>query len=363
MPDQIGRINVPEVVPSGVFPLVPDYPHTLTYGPQIVEHQLGSGNAKITQRFYLGTGARRFTVRRQWLRDVDRLALRNFWEAKYGPYGAFTYNAPNDAGAGTTSYTCRFANEPLSWEMVADWACSVGVTLIEIPASNPTYPLNSTVTRFPPQALQDALLSQVQQIIPLIKIQPLQSGYPATYLSDRRCIVGSQLYLPRLLDFDGTSQGMGNEADDATFTFGNADRVMRDLANDVDLFRAEIKFSHYHVGTGIRLELWKGDIVNWQLDSGPEFKVTAADGLYELNLPYPTRKISRTRWKQFNSQACPFSTAGALDLVHFPDADALKCDKGYETGNGCLAHGMKRYYGSVIAEPQGVSIKDNSTGV
>ena len=40
-----------------------------------------------------------------------------------------------------------------------------------------------------------------------------------------------------------------------------------------------------------------------------------------------------------------------------------KCDKGYDTPNGCLAHGMKRYYGGIIAEPQGVRIKDNSTGV
>ena len=52
-----------------------------------------------------------------------------------------------------------------------------------------------------------------------------------------------------------------------------------------------------------------------------------------------------------------------MDLVHFPSADATKCDKGYDTANGCLAHGMKRYYGGIIAEPQGVTIKDNSTGV
>jgi hypothetical protein len=35
-----------------------------------------------------------------------------------------------------------------------------------------------------------------------------------------------------------------------------------------------------------------------------------------------------------------------MDLVHFPDADANKCDKEYDTPNGCLAHGMKRYYGA-----------------
>jgi hypothetical protein len=363
MPDQIGNITVPEIATSGTLPIVPDYPYGHASHPDVAIHQFGSGNAKIEQRLLMGNGAKRFTVRRQWMNDLQRVALRNFWESKYGPYGAFTYNAPNDDGTGTTAYTCRFSNEPLSWQMVADWACSTGINLVEIPSSNPIYSPITTVTRFPPQALQHALLAQVQEMIPLIKIQPLQPGYPAICVSDRRCTVGTQMYLPRLVDFDGISQSMGNEADNATFTFGNADRVMRDLANDVDLFRASIEFSLLHVGTLIKLELWKGDIVNWQFDSGPDFKVTAADGLYELNLPYPCRKVSRTCWKPFNTQACPFSTSGAMDLVHFPDGDPTKCDKGYDTANGCLAHGMKRSYGGIVAEPQGVSIKDNSTGV
>ena len=151
MPDSIGNIAVPEIAP-------PECSRSCriirTAAPAVRTwlHQFGSGNAKIEQRFLLGTGAKRFTVRRAWLRDPDRIALRNFWESKYGPYGAFTYNAPNDDGIGTTAYTCRFANEPLSWEMVADCICSVGVTLIEIPAAPPIYSLNSTVTRFPPQA-------------------------------------------------------------------------------------------------------------------------------------------------------------------------------------------------------------------
>jgi hypothetical protein len=363
MADSIGNINVPEIVASGTFPIAPEFPYGRASCPDVAIHQFGSGNAKIEQRFLLGTGARHFTVRRTWMNDTQRIALRNFWESKYGAYGAFTYNAPNDDGNGTTAYTCRFSNEPLTWQMVADWVCSVGVTLIEIPSNAPTYTLNSTVTRFPSQALKDALLSQVQQVIPLLKIEPLEAGYPAIYVSDRRCTVGGQLYQARLIDLDGISQGMGNEADDATFVFGNADRVMRDLANDVDLYRASISFSLFHVGTGIKVDLWKGDIVNWSLDAGPEFKVTASDGLYELNLPYPTRKISRTCWKKFNAQACPFTQHGALDLIHFPDAVANSCDKNYDTPNGCLAHGMKKYYGGILAEPQGVRIKDNSTGV
>jgi hypothetical protein len=67
------------------------------------------------------------------MNDTPRVALQNCWEWKHGPYSVFTYNAPNDEGNGTTAYTCRFANELPSWEIVADWVCSVGVTLIEIP--------------------------------------------------------------------------------------------------------------------------------------------------------------------------------------------------------------------------------------
>ena len=37
-------------------------------------------------------------------------------------------------------------------------------------------------------------------------------------------------------------------------TFGNADRVMRELAYDVDLYRASIEFSLFHVGQRIKLE-------------------------------------------------------------------------------------------------------------
>jgi len=352
LPDYIGNTAVPEIMPSGVFPLVPDYPHGRAQRTDVVVHQFGSGNARIEQRFLLGNGAKRFTVRKARLRESDRIALRNFWESKYGPYGAFTYNAPNDDGLGTTAYTCRFANEPLSWEMLGAAVCSVGVTLIEIPSSSPTYPLNETQTRFPSSALQTALLSQVQQMIPLVKIVTKQAGYPAIYVSDRRSTIGSQLYQARLLEFDGISQSIGNEADEARFVFGNADRVMRDLANDVDLYRAALEFSLFHVGTGIKLDLWKGEIIDWSFDSGPEFHVRAADGIYELNLPYPTRRISRTCWKQFKDGAgCPYVG---------PDAT---CDKGYETPNGCVAHGMKRYYGGILAEPQSVRIKDNSTGV
>jgi hypothetical protein len=123
LPDYIGNIAVPEIVPSGVFPLVPDWPLDVRRDHEVVVHQFGSGNAKVEQRILLGTGTRRFTIRKHWLRDADRISLRNFWETKYGPYGAFTYHAPNDTGTGTTPVICRFANEPLSWDRRAFPPC------------------------------------------------------------------------------------------------------------------------------------------------------------------------------------------------------------------------------------------------
>lgn len=430
MPDTIGEITVPEIAASGTFPIVSDYGYGMAEAPDVAVHRFGSADAKIEQRFLLGNGAKRFTVHRAGLSDAQRLALIAFWENQYGPFGAFTYNAPNDSGAGTTAYTCRFANEPLSFDHLTDAITSFGVTLIEIPAAAPVYVLNATQTRFPSGGLPAALLSQVQEMIPLVKIQPKEAGYPAIAVSDRRCfvtepgpaglssvgtavtsvahgmIVGDyvvlaggaqagerrrctvigtnsftiasafsvdqgagtawnrdQLYQARLLRFEGISQALGNEADQAQFVFGNADRVMRDLVNDVDLYRAGLEFSLFHVGTGIKLDLWAGDVVDWKSDAGPEFGLTAADGIYELNLPYPTRRVSRTCPKQFDDgAACPYTAQGSLDLVHFAAADATKCDKGYSTANGCLAHTMGRYHGGLVVEPQGVRVKDNSTG-
>ena len=45
MPDYIGNVPVPEIVPSGTFPLVPDYPYGVARAPGVVIHPFGSGNA------------------------------------------------------------------------------------------------------------------------------------------------------------------------------------------------------------------------------------------------------------------------------------------------------------------------------
>ena len=74
MSDFIGRVPVPEIAVSGVFPIVSDFPHGRAQAPQVVLHRFGSVNAKIEQRFLLGSGARRFTVERSKLRESERAA-------------------------------------------------------------------------------------------------------------------------------------------------------------------------------------------------------------------------------------------------------------------------------------------------
>lgn len=70
-------VSTPGIVANGVFPLAPDYPLEVRRDHEVVVHQFGSGNAKVEQRFLLGTGARRFTIHKQWLRDAERITLRN----------------------------------------------------------------------------------------------------------------------------------------------------------------------------------------------------------------------------------------------------------------------------------------------
>lgn len=368
MSDSLGNVIIPTIAPSGTFPIVSDYGYGYAVKPDVAVHQFGSANTKIEQRFLLGNGAKRFSVRRARMRESDRIALRDFWEQNHGGYGAFTYNAPNADGNGTTAYTCRFENAALSWQMLTDFLSTVGITLIEIPNNPPTYTLNATDTRFPDGTLTPALLAQVQQMIPLVHIVPTKSGYPNNiFLSDRRCTIGGQLYLARLVNFSGISQVIGNEADNAEFTFGNADRAMTALVNDVDLFKADIELSLFHVGTGIKIDLWKGEIIDWQSDYSSSFKVAAQDGLYELNLPYPTRRVNRQCWKVFNDgQNCPFAGehTGAIDPATGATItpDGTKCDKSYDAPNGCLAHGMKHRFGGILAEPQAVRVLDNSSG-
>jgi tetratricopeptide (TPR) repeat protein len=85
-----------------------------------------------------------------------------------GPWKAFTYNVPNPGGT-TTGVLVTFEQTPISFEYLRN-AVQVGLNLIEVvdPTQSPAYTINSTCLRFPSNALSTALLSEVQQIVPLV---------------------------------------------------------------------------------------------------------------------------------------------------------------------------------------------------
>ena len=375
MSDSIGRITVPGFTASAIFPLRTEFPHGRAQQRLVIAHQFGSAGAKIEQRFYVGSPATRYTFHRARLNNSDRVLLRNFWEARKGGEGAFLYDVPNEDGSTFTRKSVCFENSPLTFEELTDVVCSVGLTLIEIPdpTTAPTYTISSTVTRFPGSTLGTALLDQVQEVIPLVKIRVLDAydattnptGVPDIFLSDRRVTVGGQLYLPRLLRVGEqgsgalVTQSIDGSSDDVGFTFGNADRVMIQVANDTQLQWARVELSLFHTGTLIKLDLWAGCVVDWRSDAGPEFTVRASDILSALTLSAPVGTVGRRCWRRYQLDGCP--ATGGVDSTHFPTASGASCDLGYNTPNGCMAHdpggNTTRSFGATYCAPQGVLLR------
>jgi hypothetical protein len=371
MPDTIGRITVPTVTNSGqTFPLTTQYPFGFSVEHPVIVHRFGSLDAKQEQRYYVGIGPRKFQFKRPNLNWNESGQLKAFWESMQGPWRAFNYTVPNPDGT-TNTVLVTFEQAPISFEYLRT-AVQVGLNLIEVvdPTQAPSYAINSTCVRFPSSALSAALLSEVQQIIPLVHIRVRESAVPDIYLSDRRVTVGGQLYLPRLTGIGEPgsdvliSQDIKGSSDNVRFAFGNADRVMTQLANDTDLKYAEIDLCLFHVNSGILLQLWKGVIQNFVSDGTPVFPVTCSDGFFQIMNQYPERQVSRQCWKTYNDGVnCPWAAKGASAAqVTAKGGDPTSCDYYLESPNGCQVHRMSPYFGAQQADPQGVVIKDDSTG-
>jgi hypothetical protein len=355
----LGPLVVPAVTTSGTFPLKLDYGWSQVHPPQIVVHTFDSGDRKIEQRFWLGDGATRYTVGSKDLtnRDVDN--LKAFFDQVQGPYGQFFFQKPRGAfGQTTEQVACRFQDGGMTFDRLSDEIASIGITLVEVPTQVPSYTFTSITDRLPSNALVNQLAEQVQTLIPLCTITP-RNGGDRIYLSDRSVNIGgsglSAFFHPRLLKRSALTQGIDGEADTGTFTFGNADGLMYALANLVDLWRADVQFSAYHVESQSLIHLWRGDISNFQDNPDGTFTVEVSDGIYQLNLMYPVRRVTPTCPKLFDGPACPYSSHGS-------GGDPLACDKGYATPNGCTAHNMGPYFGGIQPLIQPVTVRDNSGG-
>ena len=385
MSDVIGRVAVPGLVSSGLtFPLISDQNYGFTQERPVIIHRFGSLDAKQEQRYAAGIGPRKFAFRRDHLSVANRTTLAAFWEALQGSWQSFIYNVPN-ADQSTTPTTVTWEYAPLSFRYLTN-ACQVGFNFVEVPAAGTPAFVNATCLRFPSSALSAALLSEVQQIVPLIHIRPREGAVPDIWLSDRRMTLSdgsggavqatmgwgasSQLYLPRLLGIGEPgsdvliSQDIKGASDNVRFTFGNADRVMTALANDTDLKYASVDLCLFHVNSGILIQVWKGVIQSFVSDGTANFPVTCSDGFFQIMNQYPERQVSRQCWKMYDDGVnCKWATLGAsAAAVIAAGGDPGSCDYYLESPNGCQVHGMAPSFGGCQSDPQGVVIKDNSTG-
>ncbi len=357
----LGTITIPEITPAGTFPLVGDWPIQveLDYNKfQPIEHVMESsyaaGNFKISQRFLVGTGRLVHTVKRELITWSQGNALKVFFDDHKASYVPFTYNAPAHDGS-VTPVTCVFADEPLSLN-AEKLGFSCEVRLIELPTSPVDYTVDATVLRFPGDMLEVALAEQAQELIPLIHIKVREAGYPDNiYLSDRLCSItdseGTKTYQPRLLDRSDITQAIDGQADTTRFTFGNADRVMRDLSYSTNLDLARIEFRLYHVKTRTLLQVWAGEITEFSGQAANQFVITASEP--DLSRLYPIRKIDHQCWK---------TKSDGLNCTA-ADGPAAECDKTFDGPKGCKTHNNEREFGGHMMTSEVVRVKDNSTGL
>jgi hypothetical protein len=184
MSDTIGRIAVPTVLNSGqTFPFTTQHPFGFSVERQVIVHRFGSLDAKQEQRYYAGIGPRKFQFKRPNLNWSESRQLKAFWESMQGPWQAFTYIVPNPDGT-TSAVLVTFEQAPISFEYLRN-AAQVGLNLVEVvdPAAAPSYTVASTCLRFPSSGLATALLSEVQQIVPLVHIRLREGATAPTWQS------------------------------------------------------------------------------------------------------------------------------------------------------------------------------------
>jgi hypothetical protein len=359
VPDSLGPVPIPDPPLIADFPLRPDYGGGQEIGSRVVTHLMDQPGLKTEQRIFMGDGARRFRVRKARLACREYDDLKAHWTSAYGTYAEFHYDHPVSRTA-VERVRVRYADQTLSIDHQAGLLGTVGLVLAEVPQASPTVTVSSIEERFPDTAEASMLLSQQQFLTPLVTITPRGGGAPL-YLSDRRVTLNqpnnppnTQLFLARLTEWSGISQSIGENSDEARFSFGNADEVWYEYSKQVDLFRAVVRFDVLMAASATataarRIFLWQGHLRSQGFNDNGTFSIGASDGVWELNLAYPARVISRTCWKRFRDGVwCPY------------EGPETFCDKSVQD---CRERGMERYFGGMIMNQGAFRIKHGTTGV
>ena len=255
----LGPVPIP--VPPSIaqaFPLKPHFGTTEEIVPQNYTHRFHTPGLKSEQRYWRGPGARAFRLRFPGLVCRDYETLRDHWHAARGVYASFDYTDPRSGSVLRVNY----GDPVLRFEHAYALATGdPGLTLIENLDTKAPVTLNISHEEdgVPTDSFRDALRVSEQQLTPLVAIHT-RDGATHLYLSDRACIVKGSEYLPRLLDWSGLTQATDQNADSASFRFGNADNVWTDLMKTISLQRARVNFSFFHHATGVLFHLWTGTV-------------------------------------------------------------------------------------------------------
>ncbi len=363
----LGPVPIPDPPTIAPFPngpggsLRPDFGTGIDYNPAVAVHTFDQPGLKTEQRYLLAPqGARRFKFAKHHLSCTQYDDLRAHFMQAQGGYAQFPFTVWTPGlghgipGATLPAYTtetvmARYENPNISFDyMAALLVNGPGLTFLEVPQTEPQYVSAKRVNRFPDLTLGQALQDQFQEIIPLFALVPRETPAAAVYFSNQRCKIDAQSYLPRLLEWSGISQSLGENSDSISCTLGNADGIWQSYVNQVNLYAASLQVSLYHVGSRYILDLWKGSVLNWSFDTSGRFQLSAADGVFNLSLAYPSRKVQRTCWKVYQGRWCPSTSS-------LPD-----CPKDYDA---CVARGVPHSFGGLVVPQQAVHIADTSTGV
>lgn len=294
---------------------------TLPYGcvtvleTRKVEHRFGSRDVKTTQRFKEGPGVKRVQVNMSDLDEREKDLLVQIFTARRGsiePWDLTLYDPTEESRQKT--YQVRFANPTLDVTQVDNVLWSSAFELLVEPGTMREFTSATTQYRFPSTQLQEALLAQVHEVIPFVKITPIDG---ATHrVSNQRCKLDGEEYAARLLDWDGISQSFFG-ADQATFVLGNADDYWTTWVNQIDFFEAVVEYSLYHVGQQAKVVLWKGYLETWDMDDPVQFRIRVSDGI-PVRRAYPVRKVTRADGFVLPTSNQPVNVGGKKGIPSLP---------------------------------------------
>jgi hypothetical protein len=237
MPEYLGPVLIPEIAPSGTWPLPVDYGMVYLLEPPVVVHRFPTGDAQREQRFYLGDGQRRIRLTLPNLNTARKDLVTDFWEARRGPYEPFTLEVAEPDGT-TPATQSAFAGYHLARPSPRT-ILNGSIEPIEI--------LHHAHLRdrgdrdpLPQRRSQDRPPQPGQEVFPLIHIRTLSPAYDI-YVSDRRVQVDGQLYQPRL-STGMDRPGHHRRCDDASFRWVMRTGSSRRLPT-LWTWRASIEFS------------------------------------------------------------------------------------------------------------------------